>query len=115
MYAIRSYYVIYAEDAKNIGITGQGTINGQGQAEVFKITNPEAPWRYQNRPTLLRIVNCDGVRLENVQIVNSAFWTIHLMASRDIVVHGISLNSRTANHNNDGIDVDGCEDVRISA
>lgn len=29
---------IYAENVKNIGITGQGTINGQGQVDAFKTT-----------------------------------------------------------------------------
>lgn len=106
--------LIYAEDAKNIGIIGQGTINGQGQAEAFKPTTLKKPDRYQNRPSLLRIVNCNGVRLENIRLINSGFWTVHLMASHDVVVQGISLYSRTANYNNDGIDIDGCENVRIS-
>ena len=105
---------IYAENVKNIGITGQGTLNGQGQADAFKQTTWKKPDRYQNRPGLIRFVNCNNIDIENVKLINSAFWTLHLMASSDIVVHGISLFSRTANFNNDGIDVDGCENVRIS-
>ena len=105
---------IYAENVKNIGITGQGTINGQGQADAFKQTTWKVPDRYQNRPGLIRFVNCNNIKIESVKLINSAFWTLHLMASSDIVVHGISLISRTANYNNDGIDIDGCENVRIS-
>lgn len=105
---------IYAENVKNIGIKGQGTINGQGQADAFKQTTWKKPDRYQNRPGLIRFVNCNNIVIENIKLINSAFWTLHLMASSDIVVHGISLLSRTANFNNDGIDIDGCENVRIS-
>ncbi len=105
---------IYAENVKNIGITGQGTINGQGQADAFKQTTWKIPDRYQNRPGLIRFVNCDNIKIENIKLINSAFWTLHLMASSDIVIHGISIISRTANYNNDGIDIDGCENVRIS-
>jgi hypothetical protein len=106
--------MIYAENAKNICIKGQGTINGQGQADAFERISPKRPERYQNRPSILRIVNCKGVQVEGVKLINSAFWTFHLMGSKDIVVHGISIYTRTANYNNDGIDIDGCEDVRVS-
>ncbi len=105
---------IYAENVKNIGITGQGTINGQGHADAFKQTTWKKPDRYQNRPGLIRFVNCNNIDIENITLTNSAFWTLHLMVSKDIVIQGISLISRTANYNNDGIDVDGCENVRIS-
>jgi polygalacturonase len=105
---------IFAENVNNIGITGQGIINGQGHANAFKQTTWKVPDRYQNRPGLIRFVNCKNIRIENVKLINSAFWTLHFMASSDIVVHGISLISRTANFNNDGIDIDGCENVRIS-
>ncbi len=106
--------LIYAENANDIGIRGQGTINGQGHAEAFKQKTRNAPQKFQHRPGVIRFVNCKGIRMENVRLMDSGFWTVHLMASRDIVIHGISLYSRTANYNNDGIDVDGCEDVRIS-
>ena len=106
--------LIYAENVNNIGIKGQGIINGQGYAEAFKQTTWKKPDRYQNRPGLVRLVNCNNIRIENIELINSAFWTLHLMASSDIVIHGITLNSRTSNYNNDGIDVDGCENVRIS-
>lgn len=108
------HVLIKAENANNIGIRGQGTINGQGHAEAFKQRTKSAPEKFQYRPSILRFVNCKGIRLENIRLIDSGFWTVHLMASRDIVVHGISVYSRTANYNNDGIDVDGCEDVRIS-
>lgn len=106
--------LIYAEGANNICIKGQGTINGQGQAEEFERISPERPERYQNRPSILRIVDCKEVQIKDVKITNSAFWTLHLMGSQDILVHGISIYSRTANYNNDGIDIDGCKNVRIS-
>jgi hypothetical protein len=106
--------LIFADGADNVGIRGHGTINAMGACEAFRQTTWQVPDRYMNRPSAIRLVDCRNVRIQNVQIRDSAFWTLHLMACTDIVVHGINLVSRSPNYNNDGIDVDSCEDVRIS-
>lgn len=106
--------LIYAEKAVGIGLRGQGTINGMGGAPAFARRTDQLPGRYMNRPSVIRFVDCRNVRIENVQIRDSAQWTMHLMACSDVVIHGITLRSRSPNYNNDGIDVDSCEDVRIS-
>jgi polygalacturonase len=98
--------LIYGEDLEQIAITGQGTIDGNGAS--FEINGP-----YKNRPYLIRIINCRKVQVLNVSIINSPMWVQHYLACNDVTIIGITVNSRV-NNNNDGIDIDGCENVRIS-
>ncbi|MFO7791199.1 MAG: glycosyl hydrolase family 28 protein, partial [Bacteroidales bacterium] len=48
-----------------------------------------------------------------VTIKNSPMWVQNYMACDDLNIHNITVHS-TVNHNNDGIDIDGCHNVRIS-
>ena len=108
------HHLIYAEGARNIAITGPGRIDGQGGAPAFERKNAKAPERYMNRPSLIRFVNCTGVRLRDVRIENAAFWVTHFLGCDGVVVDGVNIESRTANHNNDGLDIDCCSNVRVS-
>ncbi len=59
--------LLVAVDAKNIGIEGEGAIDGQGsklKAEhILKDTRPEGQ-RWGRRPFLVRIVRCTGVTVK---------------------------------------------------
>lgn len=99
--------LIYAEKAENIAITGRGRIDGHGQP--FR----EMGNKYMVRPYLIRIVECRNVTVSDVTMENAAMWVFHLLASDDVNVRGIRIHSRI-NANNDGIDVDCCQRVRIS-
>jgi len=106
--------LVYAENARNIGITGTGVIDGQGDAKDFERTSTKAPDRYMNRPSVIRFVNCTGVRLRDVRIQDAGFWVSHFLACDDVVIDGVNVESRTANYNNDGFDIDCCSNVRVS-
>ncbi len=100
--------LIYAEKQSNIGITGYGKIYGNG--EHFKEDKNK---KYKLRPYLVRFVECKDVNLEGVTYENGAMWTIHLLACENVHCSGIRIYSR-CNHNNDGIDIDSCENVIVS-
>ena len=101
------YSVIYAEDAKNISITGTGTIYGNGDKHFLKS-------RPQNlRPFLIRLVNCQNVKIQNVRLLESANWTCHLLGCKDVLVDGVNITA-SQRENRDGIDIDGCNRVIIS-
>lgn len=108
------YSLVYAERARNTSIVGQGRIDGQGGAPGFARKSDKAPQRYMDRPSAVRFVQCTGVRLRDIGIHNAAFWVAHLLACDDVVIDGVKVESRTANYNNDGLDIDCCSDVRIS-
>lgn len=107
--------LIYGEGLENIGITGEGTLDGNGAS--FKpgdvLMNADRFAWYKARPYLIRIINCKDILVRDVTILNSPMWVQHYLACEDVNIDGITVNSRV-NNNNDGIDIDGCKRVRIS-
>ncbi len=102
------YAVISATDAKNIAVTGFGTINGNG-ADNFQVTRPQ-----NKRPYLMRFVNCEDVTIKDVQLLESANWTFHLLGCKDVNIDAIQIFNSTENGNRDGLDIDACENVTVS-
>lgn len=98
--------LIYAEDLDRISIEGDGTINGNGTS--FPLNGPR-----HDRPFLMRVIGCRDVNVEGVFMKNSAMWTHHYLACKRVRVTNIRVWG-FANHNNDGINIDGCEDVIVS-
>lgn len=107
--------LVVAVDAKNIGIEGEGAINGQGtQLKAKQIETDSRPegQRWGRRPFLLRLVRCHGVKVKDVTLLYAAAWTSHYFQCTDVYIEGVKIVSRGVAHN-DGIDIDGCEHVRI--
>ena len=102
--------LIYAEKVVDISIWGRGTIDGQGEEDVFDLPGRE---NYKKRPYLIRMVECKQIKISDINIINSPMWVQHYLACDDLSIDGISVNS-LVNHNNDGIDIDCCKRVRIS-
>jgi polygalacturonase len=99
--------LIYAEKQENVSITGLGTIDGQGGDKAFL----EKPWK--QRPYLLRIIECKNVTVRGVKLRNSPMWTQHYLGCEGVLIDGITVDS-LVNGNNDGIDIDSCEKVRVA-
>jgi len=103
------YYVtrslIHAEKQSNITITGRGVIDGQGR------TFHEKP--IKERPFLMRIIECNDVKVEGITLRNSPCWVQHYLACNNVVIENITVDSM-ATYNNDGIDIDSCDKVRIA-
>lgn len=101
--------LIFARDAQCIGIVGQGTIDGQGDRENF----PNADDPHGNRPMLIRFLNCANIRMCDITLLRPASWTSAWLYCREIAVRDVRIHSR-ANSNGDGLDFDGCADVRVT-
>lgn len=100
--------LIVAIDAANVGIEGAGTVDGQSPA-LKKNQNP-----YLMRPFLIRFVRCANVTVKDVRLVNPGAWTLNLFQTKGALIEGITIRSRDLGmHNNDGIDLDSCDNVRI--
>ncbi len=101
---------IYAEDAKNIAVTGFGTLDGQGEywwkRHLSRVN--EHP-----RPYLVCFNNCEHVVLENLTLINSPVWTVHPLRCRNVTVRGLNIKNPADSPNTDGINPDSCHDVRI--
>ncbi len=126
--------LFYGEDVCNITIEGRGTIDGQAQYEWrlsdyrdWYIYSNEVRWvkagRPLNRPfpkkdcygNLILLVRCTDVRIAGVNLLRSPSWTIHPFHCDRLVIDGIYLQTSLKEAVwADGIDPDGCHDVRIA-
>ncbi len=97
--------LIFAKGATSFAIEGYGTIDGNGYFKNFT--------RDTGRPMLMRFMNSNHIHLKEVTIKNPAAWTSAWLYCNDIVVSGVKIHSR-ANNNGDGLDFDGCTNVRVS-
>jgi polygalacturonase len=103
------YALIYADGAKNIGIEGEGKIDGRGR-ELRDTQNP-----YTVRPFLMRWLRCTNVSVKGVHLANPGAWTLNFYRVKGIRVDGVTIRTRnTGLMNNDGIDLDSCEDALIT-
>jgi polygalacturonase len=107
--------LLVAVDAKDIGIEGEGAIDGQGaklkEQQIATDTRPESE-RWGRRPFLVRIVRCENVIVKDITLNYAAAWTSHYFQSKQVRIENVKIVSHGVAHN-DGIDIDGCQDVRI--
>ncbi len=97
----RGQALIYAENACDFSITGDGIINGNGAMQKGAV-----------KPFLIRIVRCKNAKLEGIHIYDSGAWNIHLMDSEDICLKNLVVKSKVCS-NNDAIDIDACRNCTI--
>lgn len=88
---------------EDVGISGSGTIDGQG--DLMTGMNP--------RPFLVRFQDCTNVGLEDVTLSRASMWTCHLWGSTNVSINRITITRNPHGANNDGIDIDGSSDVQI--
>jgi polygalacturonase len=109
---------IGGENLINVTICGAGTIDGNGvsfmgaeleDSFVLKPFNVIDP-----RPHLLTITGGKNIRIRDLTIRNSAYWTVHLIGCNDVVIDNITLLNNLKVRNSDGIDLDHSKNVRIS-
>ncbi len=101
--------LVYAENARNIKITGKGVLNGRGTRENFPVKEGN---ELGERPMLVRFTSCNEITFYDISLNNSASWCVHLVECEDIVAQNVTIDSRV-NANNDGFDLDGCKNVLI--
>ena len=109
---------IYAKDAKNISITGKGTIHGNGVAFMGKELHDSYELKpvttFDPRPHVLTLFGVDNITIRDITIRDGAYWTVHLIGCNGAVIDGINLLNNLKIRNGDGIDLDHSKNVRIS-
>ncbi|WP_225979823.1 FAD-dependent oxidoreductase [Pseudobacter ginsenosidimutans] len=104
--------LIYANEVKDIAITGRGTIDGNGAAQ-----KPDPDSKYKSdmdgRPRNLLFISCNKIKVEGITMRNAGIWNQHYLDCEDVVVDKINVYNH-ANRNNDGIDIDGCRRFTLS-
>lgn len=110
---------LFACHEKNITISGEGVIYGQGD-KVFVDDNAdngahECPLQVTAfRPRTTFFEDVENLTVRDVTIKDAAFWTLHMAGCRHVLVKDIKILNDVRGANNDGIDPDCCQDVMIS-
>ena len=122
-------HLIFARDAEDIAIVGQGTIDGQGSAFWHRNRRPRPKpeemwgdviaWDYepasQRRPSpMLEFAYCKNVRVEGVTLRNAAGWTMRPVACESVYIRGIRVRNPNFAPNTDGMDLTACRNVFVS-
>jgi exo-poly-alpha-galacturonosidase len=95
---------INAFDMTGLDLTGEGLIDGSGDA-----------WRSEAhpRPRLIAIQNCKDVKVSGLSIKNQACWGVFVLYSEAVEVANLTIR---AEHNilmSDGIDIDSSRKVHV--
>ena len=122
---IRWHGLIFAVRQDNIGITGQGTINGRGFITAnnqlalihrgFNPGNDKLLWdrpREWNRPQNIYFRECNNITIKDITLRDPASWNQTYDQCTNLYVDNIYVDSK-AYWNNDGIDIVDCKDVII--
>jgi hypothetical protein len=126
--------LFYGEDVQNITLEGRGEVNGQAEYE-WRLSDIRDWYIYPNQvrwenaglplmrsfPTpnsignLVLLVRCTDVVIRDLSFIDSPSWTMHPWGCERLVIDGVYINtSLKYGVWADGIDPDGCKDVRIS-
>ncbi|KAA6341453.1 Exo-poly-alpha-D-galacturonosidase [termite gut metagenome] len=114
---------LLAHEQKNIGVTGQGTIDCRGRQVAYNLVNLihrgviedalQLDRPTENiRPMIIYFRSCEGVNIEDIHLVNSASWVQTYDQCKNLNINRINVKSN-AYWNNDGLDVVDCENVTI--
>lgn len=123
---------IYARDAENIAITGQGKLVGPGEGSVRKQTMtheviekvvdndlPVEERIYDGTtasfifpPAMIAPINCKQVFIEGLTLERSAFWNVVPTYCEDVIIRGIKVYSEGIQRG-DGIDIESSKNVLV--
>jgi polygalacturonase len=121
------YYaaLVNAYNVDNFTIEGPGRINGNGlhfwerfwfYRDSMRKINKSATNLEVHRPRLLFIWGSNHVKIQNVQLHNSGFWTTHLYQCTDVLIENCDIRSPykpVPAPSTDGVDIDVCKKVTI--
>ena len=135
------YHLIIAENCHDVTICGDGIIDGNGMAfwdppmrqlaaEGIDVPayakehnlipayhKPNHPWYREKKARvspMLEAKHVTRLRLRGVTFANSPGWTVHCHDCSDLVIDGITIANNLYGPNTDGLDLNGCQDVRIA-
>jgi polygalacturonase len=135
--------LLFARDARNVALTGGGTLDGNGAVwwnayRAIRASGRKRPETDQElelarlnpdylsqpsggggretqflRPPMVHFLDCRDVRIENVRLMNTPYWNTHLVYCRGIVVRGVLFRNPYDAPNTDGMNLDSCVDALV--
>lgn len=104
---------LYAENAKNISVTGFGLLDGNGQKWWHVFRNERETLKYP-RPKLISFDSCEQVTIKDISMIDSPSWTVNPILCHGVTVDNVNIKNPADSPNTDGIDPESCKNVRIS-
>ncbi len=123
--------MIYANNVKNVAVTGRGTLDAHGQHwwEWFEKHGPppraiatKVPLSQRKfgkgadqegmRPNFVVFWKSENILVEGVTLNDTPMWNIHLVYCKQAIVRNVTINSLEA-PNGDGVVLDSSEDVLV--
>lgn len=120
--------IINIDHAENVTVTGDGTIDGQGQSwwdHYYLVAKPQhdrdkVGWALnydEERPRTIETFESKNVTIEDVTLENSPFWTVHLAYTDGAHVDGVKIrnlmNASGRMPSTDGVDIDSSRNVLV--
>ncbi len=123
---------VYARNCNNIAITGGGLLNGSATEGFARMRPQKSPQQDALRqmgidgvpanercwggesvfpPGMIELVSCNDILIEDINIIDAPFWTIHPVYCDNVTVRGVTIDSD--NLNNDGCDPEFTTNVLI--
>ncbi len=108
--------LVSATNAENVSITGEGTIDGQGESwwsmmrglhDAGVMGNPHP------RPRLVVFDHCKHVRVEGITIQNSPFWQLVPYYCDDVLIRNVRILAPYPSPNTDAVDPFSSSNIRI--
>jgi polygalacturonase len=124
--------LIYAIDCHDIAISGEGSLDGQGQAwwHWKQLQHPAARDLYHAefnqipvearvfgseetalRPQFLQAIRCRNVLIEGLTFINGPMWTLHPVYCENVIVRHVHV--QTSGPNGDGLNPDSCHNILV--
>ncbi len=116
----RNACIIFAEESKNISITGNGTIDCNGERYVRKKTGEYTGWDYErieanSPPRAVFFTGCQNVKVEDVTVTNlPAGWSFWMHDCDFVTFDKVKILANVNYPNNDGIHINCSRNVTIS-
>ena len=123
--------LIYAKNLKNVGLTGKGTLDGQGDQwwEWYEEHGPppraiatQVPLSRRDfgkgsgmegmRPNFAVFWDSENILVEGVTLDDGPMWNVHLIYSENAIIRDVTVNSLDA-PNGDGLVIDSSKDVLV--
>lgn len=127
--------LILAQNCKNVALLGPGKICGEGNffslkpylppktepfSKALDVWDMRQEYRKRIRFAhknkygfLVHFQNCEQVKVSNVILENSAFWTLNINMCSDVKVNRTVINNNRHIANSDGIDISGSSNVTV--
>ncbi|VAH74154.1 unnamed protein product [Triticum turgidum subsp. durum] len=111
LWQLKSSSVLTFHEVDNLTVDGSGQIDGRG-----------APWwdchnhkKCSVRPMLVSFSFCNGLRVTNIRLKDSALKHISVYRCSQALVHNVSISAPCDSPNTDGITIGASDHVRVSS